>query len=563
MNSANRLYHVNDVVGHASGGDLYATTPAVTDDINYTNNYGYTAIGELERDNNEGIEKIEWRVDSKIAYIYRVDDSDKDELAFDYDAMGNRIAKHTYTAVGAYKSSTFYVRDASGNVMGTYQTVVDALTQTETFKLIERPIYGSSRVGLDVTKVEWIVTTGTTGEQIIEVEPASVPKSYTRELGHKQYELSNHLGNVLVVVNDIKRAVINNNTIEYYTAQVVSATDYSPFGVTLEGRTFSSEEYRYGFNGKERDTESFEGAYDFGARILDARFGRWLSIDMLVKKYAAMSGFNYALNNPIIYLDPDGNDIVYFDEAGSEIVEKRVVSNTVHETYIRTKQAETLLSIPSVGYELKSTEEFTQIPMPERIVEYSEYEKGKGRDLNRYDHIIAVETYLFNQAKNNGELKEKTEGAGQPSSVTDLDVNLVKAMVLEETNCGYVETYAWKKASQDVMQSNVGSGSSTQNGDWSPAKARLTELKEKVVPNPQESIRGGIHWLYYKGVKVSEIKRSEGKIVSAKVEWTGGGDWGAAAKAYNGGGNPNYSTELRAIMKALGNNKSVSANEKK
>jgi hypothetical protein len=72
---ANRLYHVNDAVNH--------TTEALTDDINYTNNYGYTAIGELERDNNEDIEKIEWRVDSKIAYIYRVDDSDKDELAFD------------------------------------------------------------------------------------------------------------------------------------------------------------------------------------------------------------------------------------------------------------------------------------------------------------------------------------------------------------------------------------------------------------------------------------------------------------------------------------------------
>jgi hypothetical protein len=37
---ANRLYHVNEAVNHASGGDIYATTPAVTDDINYTNNYG-------------------------------------------------------------------------------------------------------------------------------------------------------------------------------------------------------------------------------------------------------------------------------------------------------------------------------------------------------------------------------------------------------------------------------------------------------------------------------------------------------------------------------------------
>jgi len=31
-------------------------------------------------------ERIEWRVDSKIAYIYRAEDSEKDELGFDYDA---------------------------------------------------------------------------------------------------------------------------------------------------------------------------------------------------------------------------------------------------------------------------------------------------------------------------------------------------------------------------------------------------------------------------------------------------------------------------------------------
>jgi hypothetical protein len=52
-------------VNHATDGDIFETTEALTDDINYTNNYGYTAIGELERDNAEGIERIEWRVDSK------------------------------------------------------------------------------------------------------------------------------------------------------------------------------------------------------------------------------------------------------------------------------------------------------------------------------------------------------------------------------------------------------------------------------------------------------------------------------------------------------------------
>lgn len=36
---------------------------------------------------------------------------------------------------------------------------------------------------------------------------------------------------------------------------------------------------RYGFNGKEKDFETANDDYDFGARIYDGRLGRWLSLD--------------------------------------------------------------------------------------------------------------------------------------------------------------------------------------------------------------------------------------------------------------------------------------------
>jgi RHS repeat-associated protein len=239
-------------------------------------------------------------------------------------AGGNRVAKHTYTAVGAYKSSTFYVRDASGNFDSSYSSPERRIRDINPERNESGVMLGSSwpkrNVGLempiarrkiagDVTKVEWIVTTGTMGEQIIEVEPASVPKSYTRELGHKQYELSNHLGNVLVVVNDIKRAVINNNVIEYYTAQVVSATDYSPFGVALEGRTFSSEEYRYGFNGKEKDEEGIGGGnqtYDYGFRIYNPSLAKFLSVDPISDEYPMLTLYQFASNTPVSAIDIDG-----------------------------------------------------------------------------------------------------------------------------------------------------------------------------------------------------------------------------------------------------------------
>jgi hypothetical protein len=88
----NRLYHVNELDQQYNslytsdiedqGLMVYTNTQAGTH-INEDNNYGYTAIGELERDRAEDIERIEWRVDSKISRIVRTDNSEKKSLEFE------------------------------------------------------------------------------------------------------------------------------------------------------------------------------------------------------------------------------------------------------------------------------------------------------------------------------------------------------------------------------------------------------------------------------------------------------------------------------------------------
>ena len=59
----------------------------------------------------------------------------------------------------------------------------------------------------------------------------------------------------------------------------------------MPGRVFmSSVNYRYGFNGKEKDEETVSGGgptYDYGFRIYNPGLGRFLSIDPLAKKYAS------------------------------------------------------------------------------------------------------------------------------------------------------------------------------------------------------------------------------------------------------------------------------------
>jgi RHS repeat-associated protein len=84
---------------------------------------------------------------------------------------------------------------------------------------------------------------------------------------------------------------------------VVNAQDYCSYGEIFRSipTTYSN---KYKFTEKERDTET---GYDyFGARFYDSRLGRWLSVDPLADKYPGWSPYNYCLNNPLKYVDPDG-----------------------------------------------------------------------------------------------------------------------------------------------------------------------------------------------------------------------------------------------------------------
>ena len=77
----------------------------------------------------------------------------------------------------------------------------------------------------------------------------------------------------------------------------------------VPNRHASSNSYRYGFQGQEKDNE-LKGAgnsYDFGARMLDPRIGRWFAPDRLESKMPSYSTYSFALNNPIGVIDKGGD----------------------------------------------------------------------------------------------------------------------------------------------------------------------------------------------------------------------------------------------------------------
>ena len=120
------------------------------------------------------------------------------------------------------------------------------------------------------------------------------------------YFHTDHLGSVRAITND------NGETVEQNA--------YYPFGSRHTfGATYAQTTNRFKFNGKEEQTSGNLGLLDYGARMYDANIGRWFVQDPLSEKYYSQSPYNYCVNNPVMFVDPDGKDvwIYYHDNKGN------------------------------------------------------------------------------------------------------------------------------------------------------------------------------------------------------------------------------------------------------
>ena len=183
-----------------------------------------------------------------LTYDYRGLLTGHGSASYTMDPDRRRVKKTAGTAV------TYYLRGADGAVLAEYDS---------SQSLTARYVYAGSR------RIARVAGSGTS------------------------YYLADHLGSTRSLIDE--------------AGDVTAAYDYWPYGKMLASSGAESTHFR--FTGHERDAESrldymLERSYAYD-------MGRFLRPDPMQDKYPGISPYVYANNNPLKYVDPDGNKLRY------------------------------------------------------------------------------------------------------------------------------------------------------------------------------------------------------------------------------------------------------------
>ena len=247
----NKLRSINDV----SHRNVYADVSNQSAD-----NYRYNAIGQLQHNAQEG-HYYTYDAYGLVTGVYKDAYYTQPVAKYDYDDRGFRIKKQVFSGGTLAAATTYYVRDASGHVLSVYEK-----EGAGSVKQKELPIYGARRIG-----------------------------QYQASNKKKSYELTDHLGTV--------RALISRDKTSNGSAELLMRADYYPFGMEMPGRKYSSEAYRYDYQGQYAEKDGETGLHHFELRQWDARIARWNSTDPYGQYFSPYMGMG---NNPVSLVDPDG-----------------------------------------------------------------------------------------------------------------------------------------------------------------------------------------------------------------------------------------------------------------
>jgi RHS repeat-associated protein len=199
-----KRYGDNGQVQHNFAYAYQATSNKLLSVSNYAS-YTYNAIGQMtsanKTDDKEKDQYVDYDVTGKVVAVYEDASKTKPTVRYTYDDRGFRLTKVAYPPADGEVKVTWYIRDASGNVLSIYeQTGTGTPTQTEV------PIYGAGKLAT-----------------YYPANSVAADDSKT-DAGSTAYEITDHLGNVRALLkvqaNEYTATLEDDGTATYTNPRV-------------------------------------------------------------------------------------------------------------------------------------------------------------------------------------------------------------------------------------------------------------------------------------------------------------------------------------------------------
>jgi len=273
-----------------------------------------------------------------------------DNLIYNYTTDLSRLASITENASATYKSRGF--NPGSGGVGYSYDN--NGNLKSDTYKGITNIVYNHLNLPTQIlwgttksleflydasgNKLRKTVKTGSTVNSIKEyiggIEYDSIPgaprkinsiyhaegrffntDTWDAPIFRTEYTIKDHLGNGRIYFADLEddgKIDVNNNT-SVYLNDILQENQYYPFGMAHEGPWLfnaSAPDNMYQYNSKELNVDHGLNFLDYGARWYDPSIGRFTTTDRFTEKYLQMTPYQYGANNPIKFIDVNGDSIM-------------------------------------------------------------------------------------------------------------------------------------------------------------------------------------------------------------------------------------------------------------